>query len=168
MADDRKQFMVEDARIIPAFRNFSGKEGPYNNAGSRNFAVELDPQVANAMKADGWNVKFPTPGEDDEDTKMPYIQVSIGWKVRPPTVVMVSATARTIINEKNVEMLDWVNITKADLIAVESRWTHGQRSGIKPYVQTLVVFIEEDALQRKYAHLLAPDATPDAEETNGE
>ena len=39
--------MMEGVRII--FRNFEGKEGPYNKAGERNFAVLLDDKTAEIL-----------------------------------------------------------------------------------------------------------------------
>ena len=45
---------LEDVCII--FRNFEGKEGQYNRAGDRNFAVVLTKEMAKAMMEDGWNV----------------------------------------------------------------------------------------------------------------
>ncbi len=77
--DDAKTFMIEDARLV--FRNFSGKEGQYNREGDRNFAVILDPAVAEEMLSDGWNVKFLSSREEGEpDT--PYIQVSVQHRDR--------------------------------------------------------------------------------------
>ena len=55
MADERMTFMVEDARLI--FKNFKGKEGPYNKEGDMNFAVVLDEKTAEQMLKDGWNVR---------------------------------------------------------------------------------------------------------------
>lgn len=103
MADDAKTFMVEDATII--FRNFSGKEGQYNREGDRNFAVILDPQLAEEMVADGWNVRQLDPREEGEPPT-PYIQVSVSFKNRPPRVVLLTSTGRTSLDESSVEVLD--------------------------------------------------------------
>jgi len=148
VAQEAKTFMVEDAQII--FRNFSGKEGQYNREGDRNFAVVLEPDAAEAMLKDGWNVKFLHPREEgDEPT--PYIQVSVGYKVRPPRVVMMTSRARTNLGELDVEVLDWADIEKADLIARAYDWTVNGKSGVKAYLQSLFVTIQEDELERKYA-----------------
>lgn len=146
--DDAKTFMVEDARLV--FRNFAGKEGQYNREGDRNFSVILDEKTAEAMAKDGWNVKaLASREEGDPDT--PYIQVSVNFKNRPPRVVMITSMSRTNLDENSVAVLDWANIQQADLIARAYEWQVGDKSGIKAYLQSLFVTIEEDALERKYA-----------------
>lgn len=145
---EAQTFMVEDARII--FRNFSGKEGQYNREGDRNFAVILDPSTAEQMLKDGWNIKYLASREEGEaDT--PYIQVSVNFKNRPPRVVMITSTARTYLNEESVDVLDWAEVRTADLIARGYEWTVNGKSGVKAYLQSLFITIEEDALERKYA-----------------
>lgn len=143
-----KTFMVEDAQII--FRNFEGKEGQYNRAGDRNFAVILDPNIAEEMLSDGWNVRYLEP-RDEGDEPTPYISVAVNFKHRPPRVVMLTSTSRTQLNEDSVEVLDWADIEKADLIARAYEWNVNGKSGIKAYLQSLFVTIHEDALERKYA-----------------
>ena len=146
--DDVKTFMVEDARLI--FRNFSGKEGQYNREGDRNFSVILDHETAEVMLKDGWNVKYLAAREEGEaDT--PYIQVAVNFNNRPPRVVMITSNARTNLDEKSVDILDWAQIQKCDLIARAYEWTVNGKSGVKAYLQSLFVTIEEDALERKYA-----------------
>jgi hypothetical protein len=148
MADAAKTFMVEDAPII--FRNFSGKEGQYNREGDRNFAVILTDDVAAAMLADGWNVRYLEAREEgEEDT--PYISIAVNFKNRPPRVVLLTATTRTQLDEDAVEVLDWADIRTADLIARGYDWDVNGKTGTKAYLQSLFVTIEEDALERKYA-----------------
>jgi hypothetical protein len=148
MAEEAKTFMVEDARLV--FRNFSGKEGQYNREGDRNFAVILDDVSAKQMLEDGWNVKYLTSREEgEEDT--PYIQVAVNFNNRPPRVVMITSTARTTLDESSVAVLDWADIQTCDLIARAYEWTVNGKSGVKAYLQSMFVTIEEDALERKYA-----------------
>jgi hypothetical protein len=148
MPSESKTFTVEDAQII--FRNFSGKEGQYNREGDRNFAVILDQHSADAMLKDGWNVRFLEPREEG-DPKTPYIQVAVNFKNRPPRVVMISSSGRTPLSEDSVEVLDWADIQKVDLIARGYEWTVNGKSGVKAYLKSLFVIIEEDELERKYA-----------------
>ena len=156
MSDEAKTFMVEDAQII--FRNFSGKEGQYNREGDRNFAVILDPVLADRMLADGWNVRFLDPREEGEDPT-PYIQVAVNFKNRPPRVVLITSASRTTLDESSVEVLDWADIKVADLIARGYEWTVNGKSGTKAYLQSLFITIEEDELERKYAQYHNEDTT---------
>ena len=148
MSDQIKTFIVEDAHII--FRNFTGKEGQYNREGDRNFAVILDPEIATAMAEDGWNVRYLPPREEgDEET--PYIQVSVNFNNRPPKVVTLTSSGQTRLDEGSVEILDWADFRTVDLIARGYEWTVNGKSGVKAYLQSLFITIEEDALERKYA-----------------
>lgn len=153
MSPSDNTVLMEGVKII--FRNFSGKEGQYNREGDRNFAVLLDDGVAEAMAADGWNVKWLKPREDDEDEKeQAYLSVSLNFaKGRPPRVVMITSRGRTTLGESEVELLDWADITNVDLIIRPYEWTVSGKSGIKAYLQSIYVTIEEDPLERKYADL---------------
>ena len=142
--------LMEGVRII--FRNFSGKEGQYNREGDRNFAVLLDETIANSMAEDGWNVKWLKPREEEEgETPQAYLQVSVNFKGRPPRVVLVTSRGRTNLDEGSVEMLDWADINNIDLIVRPYEWSVNGKTGIKAYLQSIYVTIEEDALELKYS-----------------
>lgn len=142
--------LMEGVRIV--FRNFEGKEGPYNKAGDRNFAVLLDPEVAKMMAEDGWNVKWLKPREEDEiEEEQAYLPVSLRYDVFPPNVTLVTSHNRTQLDESTIEMLDYADIVNVDLIVRPYTWQVNQKTGIKAYVKTMFVTIEEDALVRKYS-----------------
>jgi hypothetical protein len=144
--------MMEGVRIV--FRNFAGKEGQYNREGDRNFAVLLDDTVANSMAEDGWNVKWLKPREEEaEESAQAYLQVSVSYKGRPPRIVLITSRGRSNLDENQVEMLDWADITNVDLIVRPYEWTVNQKTGIKAYLQSIYVTIEEDPLELKYAEL---------------
>lgn len=148
MPDDVKTFMIEDAPII--FRNFAGKEGQYNREGDRNFAVILQDEVALQMLEDGWNVRY-LEAREEGDLPTPYISIAVNFKNRPPRVILLTSTTRTQLDEQSVEALDWADIQTADLIARGYEWSVNGKTGVKAYLQSLFVTIEEDALERKYS-----------------
>jgi hypothetical protein len=144
--------LMEGVRII--FRNFSGREGQYNREGDRNFAVLLDDKTANAMAEDRWNIKWLRPrGDEEGETPQAYLPISVNFKGRPPRIVLVTSRGRTHLDEDSVEMLDWVEIINVDLIVRPYEWTVNQKSGVKAYLQSIYVTIEEDALELKYSQL---------------
>jgi hypothetical protein len=144
--------LMEGVRII--FRNFSGKEGQYNREGDRNFAVLLDEQVAQTMAEDNWNVKWLRPrSEEEEEAPQAYLPVSVNFKGRPPRIVLITSRGRTNLDESSIEMLDWADIINVDLIVRPYEWTVNQKSGVKAYLQSIYVTIEEDALEMKYNEL---------------
>ena len=59
---------ISNARI--GFRNFSGKEGQFNPAGNRNFAIFLDdPNEARKLEQEGWNIRWLKSRNEDEEAQ---------------------------------------------------------------------------------------------------
>lgn len=154
---EKKEFMIEGAPII--FRNFAGKEGPMNSAGDRNFCVILeDPELVKKLEQDHWNVRYLEAREEGEPD-VPYIQVRVNFKNRPPRVVVLTSTSRVALSEESVETLDWAEIANADLICRGYEWDVQGKQGTKAYLKSLFVTIEEDELERKYA-VNTPEGMP--------
>jgi hypothetical protein len=144
--------LMEGVRII--FRNFAGKEGQYNREGDRNFAVLLEDAVATAMAEDNWNIKWLKPRSEEEgDTPQAYLPISVNFKGRPPRIVLITSRGRSNLDESQVETLDWVDILNVDLIVRPYEWTVNGKSGVKAYLQSIYVTIEEDQLELKYNQL---------------
>jgi len=154
MAENDGTVLMEGVRLI--FRNFEGKEGKYNAAGDRNVGVVIDDATAEAMLADGWNIKYLKPREEDDDDTppTPWLPVAIGYgKGRPPRIVLVTERGRTNLDEASVAMLDWADITHVDMIVRPYHYEVRGDTGVKAYCQSMYVTIEEDALERKYGEL---------------
>lgn len=148
------EFMIEGARLI--YRNFAGKEQkPFNDKGDRNFCCVLDPKTAADLEKMGYNVKTTKPrdmGEDEEaEPGIPFVQIKVKFQNRPPKIVVLTDTSRTLLNSDSVEILDYADIRNVDLIAVPFFWEMGGKNGYSAYLKTMFVTIEEDALEAKYA-----------------
>jgi hypothetical protein len=149
MPQSENTVLMESVRII--FRNFRGEPGPYNQEGRRSFAVLLDETVAQTLAADDWNVKWLKPrSEEEEEAPQAYLPVAIRFDVYPPRVVLITSRGRTNLDDGSIEMLDWADIVNVDLIVRGNPWEVNEKRGLKAYVQSMYVTIEEDALEMKY------------------
>ncbi len=134
------------------FRNFEGRETEFNAPGNRNFCVPLLDDPANELRRDGWTIKQLKPREEGDEPR-PYIQVAVGFKIRPPRMVMINSISksRTVLDEETCMLLDWADILTADVILRRRDWSMRGNSGVKAYLQTLYAIIDEDYLDLKYS-----------------
>lgn len=145
---ETKNLKIDNADI--AFRNFSGKEGKFNPAGRRNFCVILDEDIAKTLEEDGWNIKYLKPRDETENPK-PYMQVAVSYDVYPPNIFLVTSHGKNRLNSDTIDILDWAEIKHADLVIRPYKWDVNGKQGIKAYVKTLYVVIEEDEFEEKYS-----------------
>ena len=80
-------------------------EKGYNAAGDRNFCLLLNPEDADELAAEGWNVRYLNP-KDPGDEPVPYIQIKVGFggKGRPPKVVMITRKGKTQLDEESISI----------------------------------------------------------------
>lgn len=153
---------IENAQLI--FRNFTGREGQYNEEGVRSFGCILPDDVADVMKEDGWNVKYLKPREEG-DVPKPWVPIAVSYRNRPPRIVLIAKRmnhetgeleqVRTSIGEDLVQMLDFADMANVDLIINPFQWGPNSRgdSGVKAYLKSIYVTIRMDALEEKYASI---------------
>lgn len=142
--------VIENARI--QWRNFSGEQRQFNDAGKRNFCIMLDDHAqADALSEMGWPVKYAKPLEEGGDTR-PFIQANLKYTPRSkPTVKMINSRGIVTLDEETVFMLDFVAVEKVDLIIRPFHYDWAGREGVKAMLNSIYITIREDELEQKYA-----------------
>lgn len=148
---------IENARLI--FKNFSGEEGQFNAKGNRNFCVVLDERDGSILAEQGWNVRTRPPREEGDDPLL-YLQVGVKFDPIPPKVVLITSRGKRQLDESTIDILDYAEIANVDLIIRPYNWNVSGREGVKAYLKSIYVTLQEDELEQKYSNV------PDSESEN--
>lgn len=149
--------IIEDLEYV--YRpNFSGEAERYNEAGNRYFNAKINPDIAEALSRDGWNIKWTKPGakhpNPEEFVPEPFVVVTVGFKFRPPEIVLIKDNRATPITESTVSLLDSTEFSKIDVSIRAVHWSDEMgRSGYKAWLKSFYGTVVMDDLARKYAHL---------------
>lgn len=138
---------LENARIF--FKDFSA-EGRFAN-GKRTFCVEVPEDLVEQLQRDGWNLKS-RESRVDPDAVTWFIKVEASYRARPPRVICIPSITknRTYLTEATIASLDYAEILNVDLTINPYPWEVNGKSGVKAYLGTMYVTIQEDPLDAKY------------------
>lgn len=158
MKNNQSTLKIEGARIF--LRNFSGAESKFNRAGDRNFCVVIDSyEDALALQEAGWNVKAMQPREEGEEPTY-YLKVSVSYLARPPKVVMFvgeNSKKGIYLDQESLGNLDYADIIKTKIAINPYHWEAAGKTGIKAYLKTLHVWVEEEDFAEDFAEEESPE-----------
>ena len=148
---------IDDARII--FKNFEGRGDKFNREGDRNFSLLIeDPNTADALKREGWNVKIKDSG-DGEDPFM-RLPVKVKFTDYGPNVYLVSGGRRVELDEESIGCLDNIDIESVDMDLRPYDWDVNGRTGRTAYLQSMQVVQRIDRFAARYANTNTDDDLP--------
>ena len=135
------------------FANFEGAIKQFNEKGKRVFSIVLEHETALAMEADGYNISWPKEKEGvvpDEDYRKPTLQVTVSndrdnipQSVR---VFIVDKGIETRLENENIGMIDRLDISHADIQFNPYNWEYNGKTGVKPYLTTLKIYLFDAAI----------------------
>lgn len=141
---------IQNTQLV--LKNFSGEKGKYfNTSGNPEFAVVLPPELAEMMKADGWNVKQFNARPEDEKEPDFFIKVKVGVTGRPPRMVLINSQGRVNIAVQDCAVFDYVMAKNVDVSLSPYNYDFQGNTGVSAYLNALFITVEEDELDRKYA-----------------
>ena len=144
---------MDGVRLI--HKNFSGKPSTYNRKGDRNFAVVIDdPDVAQRMAEDGWNIKIKPPREEG-DNPLHFLSVKVKFNADyprlNPAIYLRTGDKMNKLDEETVNMLDDVNIANVDLDIRPFNYDVNGKTGISAYLVSICVTQDVNRFELRYA-----------------
>ena len=115
---DNNTITIRNANVDGRTANFTGHaRGPKEKEGKRYFLIKLEPELAEELQNNGWNVKWTKERPDNPDYEpYPYIKVNINYNLRKrPSVYMVTKNNKTLLTEDTIEQLEGCYFEKVDV-----------------------------------------------------
>lgn len=141
---------IDDAKII--FKNFEGRGDKFNREGDRNFSILIDdPEIADAMIEQGWNVRI-KPARDEDEGPFMRLPVKVKFTDYGPSVYLKTGDNLNKLDEESIGMLDQIEIESVDMDIRPFDWEVNGRTGRTAYLQSIHVTQRIDRFAARYAH----------------
>lgn len=138
-----------DGRDI-IFKNFEGRGDKFNREGDRNFSLRFrDPETADAVAKEGWNVRIKPARDEDEDDFM-RLPIKLKFTDYGPKVYLWSGNNRVELDEESIGCLDNIEIDHVNMDVRPYNWTVNGRDGRTAYLQVLEVFQRTNRFEERY------------------
>lgn len=158
----REEIVLENIEI--KFRNFEGREQPFNPKGKRNFAIVVkDQEMADIfasynLPTKTTEVKIDDDGDERGGETILKVKVNLDNE-RPPALWLITERGRTRLDEETAPMLDFCDIVNVDVVITPYNWNYNGSTGRNAYLKSIYVTINEDPLERKYGVMPVTDET---------
>ena len=139
---------IDDAKII--FKNFEGRGDKFNRAGDRNFSLLIeDPNTADALVKEGWNVKI-KPGRDEDEEPFMRLPVKVKFTEYGPNVYLRTGDRVNKLDEESISCLDDIDIESVNMDIRPYDWEVNGRTGRTAYLQSMEVVQRIDRFSARY------------------
>lgn len=139
---------IDDAKII--FKNFEGRGDKFNRAGDRNFSLLIeDPDTADALVKEGWNVKI-KPGRDEDEEPFMRLPVKVKFTEYGPNVYLRTGDRVNKLDEESISCLDDIDIESVNMDIRPYDWEVNGRTGRTAYLQSMEVIQRIDRFSARY------------------
>ena len=148
---------LKNSNII--YRNFSGRTSQYNKNGDLKFTIVIpDPDIAQKLANDGWNIKIKPSKNDDERpfcTLDVRVRMDLTWA--KPKIKQFTHKGSVTITEDNIGNFDDAEFETADIVLRQYLWTNPKgESGVSAQLSEMYVKIAEGELESKWAEEECP------------
>ena len=139
---------IDDARII--FKNFEGRGDKFNREGDRNFSLLIeDPDTADAMIKEGWNVRI-KPARDEDEPPFMRLPIKVKFSDYGPNVYLITGDRRNELDEESIGCLDNIDIESVDMDIRPYDWEVNGKTGRAAYLQSIEVIQNIDRFAAGY------------------
>lgn len=141
---------IDGRQII--FKNFEGKGDKFNREGDRNFSLRIDdPDTADALVKEGWNVRIKE-GRDDDEGPFMRLPIKVKFTNYGPNVYLRTGDRVNELNEESIACLDNIEIDSVCMDIRPYDWDVNGRTGRTAYLQSIEVVQRIDRFAARYAN----------------
>ena len=109
-----------------------------------------DPELADALINEGWNVKIKPPRDEDEDPFM-YLPVKVKFSEKGPAVYLKTGKVMKRLDKELVSCIDDIDILSVDLDIRPYDWEVNGKTGRTAYLQSMQVTQRVDRFAARHA-----------------